>query len=99
MKEKSNDIKSVLSQKKLKDALLKKALGYDCTETVTEYVSDEDGVKLSKKKVTKKNVPPDITALKMLLTENDKDLSEMSDEELQKEKARLIKLLAEKGEE
>lgn len=94
MKEKSNN-KSVLSQKKLKDALLKKALGYDCTETVTEYVSDEDGIKLSKKKVTKKNVPPDITALKMLLTENDKDITELSDEELQKEKERLIKSLAE----
>lgn len=94
MKEKSNK-KSVLSQKKLKDALLKKALGYDCTETVTEYVSDEDGIRLSKKKVTKKNVPPDITALKMLLTENDKDITELSDEELQKEKERLIKSLAE----
>ena len=78
---------------------MKKALGYDFTETVMEYVLDDEGIKLSKKKVTKKNVPPDMTALKMLLCEEQTDLSNMSDEELEKEKLRLIGLLAEEKKE
>ena len=77
-------------------ALIKKALGYDCTETVEEYVNEEDGtVKLAKKKITKKNVPPDITALKILL-DDVKPIEEMTDEELEKEKERLLNVLAEK---
>ena len=80
----------------VRQALIKKALGYDCTETVEEYVNEEDGtVKLAKKKITKKNVPPDMTALKMLL-DDDTPIEEMSDEELEREKERLLKILAEK---
>ena len=78
-------------------ALLKKALGYDCDEVVEEYIIDEDGnAKLSKKKVTKKYVSPDIPAAKVLLEsfENKANKYEnMTEEELQKEKIRLIKLL------
>ena len=82
---------------KIKKALIKKALGYDATEVVEEFVSGEEGeIKLTKKKVTKKNVPPDLTAIKMLTEEGQVDLREMSDEELEKEKQRLEKLLAEK---
>jgi len=80
----------------LKDALLKKALGYDCTETVEEYTSSNEGeVKLSKKKVTTKNVPPDITAIKMLLGEEFQKVETLTDEELEQEKERLLKLLKE----
>ena len=79
-----------------KSALIKKALGYDATEVVEEYVSDENGdVKLTKKKVTKKNVPPDITALKMLLDTAEVAVSEMTDEQLEEEKTRLLQLLNE----
>ena len=92
MREKSKK-KTVANKADLKDALIKKALGYDATEVVEEYVSGEEGeIKLSKKKVTKKNVPPDITAIKMLL-EKQVDIPSMSDEELEKERVRLIKLL------
>ena len=78
----------------LKDALIKKALGYDVKEVVEEYSSDDDGqVKLNKKKVTTKFVPPDMTALKILLDENQKDVSQMTDEELYEEKIRLLYLL------
>ncbi len=81
-------------QQDLKDALIKKALGYDVKEVVEEYSSDGDGeVKLSKKKVTTKNVPPDMTALKILLDENQKDFNQMTDEELCAEKIRLLCLL------
>ncbi|MBO4594360.1 MAG: hypothetical protein J5697_01500 [Clostridia bacterium] len=80
------------SEDSVKDALKKKAFGYDTEETVEEFAYKEGEEILAKKKVTKKNVPPDITAIKMLL-EEDVDLSEMTDEELEKEKIRLLKLL------
>ena len=77
-------------------ALLKKALGYDAEETVSEYVESDDGVKLVKKKVTKKNVPPDVSAIKILMEENsEKDVFAMSDEELIAERNRLLNLLKE----
>ncbi len=94
MKEKIKKIKTLSD---LKDVLVKKALGYDVKEVVEEYIADEDGeIKLSKKKVTKKNVPPDLTALKILLDGEEKPIRSMSDEELEKEKVRLLNLLKEK---
>lgn len=85
-------------QKKLKKAILKKALGYDCTEIVEEYVSGDEGeIRLAKKKITKKNVPPDMTALKMLVEDRESPIELMTDEELEEEKLRLLKLLAEEN--
>lgn len=86
---------------KFKDALKKKALGYDVDEVVEEYVTDENGEEhLQKRKVTKKHNPPDLGALKVLLdSENaDKKLSDLTDAELEKEKQRLLKLLRNKEE-
>ena len=86
----------VITEQDLRQVLIKKALGYDATEVVEEYVGNEEGdVKLTKKKVTTKNVPPDITALKLLLDENEQQVGQMSDEELEQEKIRLLKLLKE----
>ena len=83
-----------LSDKKVKAALVKKALGFDATEIVEEYVSDEQGdIRLSRKKVTTKNVPPDVTALKMLLEDDAAPVIKMTDDELEEEKARLLELL------
>ena len=80
----------------LENALIKKALGYDATEVVEEYSSDSEGeIRLLKKKITKKNVPPDMTALKFLLDETEKDLTQMTDEELFEEKVRLLNILKE----
>ena len=79
----------------LEQALIKKALGYDATEVVEEYVGDGEEIKLSKKKVTTKNVPPDMSALKFLLDETQKEVSEMTDQELYDEKVRLLCLLKE----
>ena len=86
---------------KIKRALLKKALGYSASEVVEEFCVDEEGnKKLSKKKVTKKHYSPDISAVKVLLERYYKTYEErvlsMSDEELNEEKSRLVKLL--KGE-
>lgn len=81
----------------LKSALIKKALGYDVKEVVEEYVGGDEGeIKLTKKKVTLKNVPPDVTAIKMLIDSTDKSVMSMTDEELNEEKIRLLKLLKEK---
>jgi len=98
MKEKSK--KTVNNSKDdLRSALIKKALGYDYKEVVEEYVSGEEGeVKLAKKKVTKKNVPPDITAIKLLL-ENQPNVSSMTDEQFEMEKERLINMQKNNGKE
>lgn len=84
---------------KIQKALLKRALGYDSSETVEEYAKDGEDMTIVRKKVTKKNVPPDITAVKMLLENmrgKDGDLSELSAKELEAEKLRLLALLKEK---
>ena len=86
----------------VKDALLKRALGFDSDEIVEEYVTDDSGKSvLSKRKVTKKYTPPDMSALKVLIeqAEFDDEISHMTDKELLREKDRLLKLLAEKEKE
>lgn len=98
MKKETVKKKTEKTESDVKKALYKKALGYDATETVEEYALDGDGVKLTKKKITKKNVPPDMTALKILLSGDEKSVADMTDEELEKEKERLIKILAEEKE-
>lgn len=55
-----------------------------------EFTADESGeLRLVKKKVTKREIPPDIKAFKMLLD----DAGEPTDDDLEAEKARLIKML------
>ena len=92
----------VEDEDKIKQALLKKALGYSASEVVEEYTVDEEGEKrLSKKKVTKKHYSPDISAVKVLLERYYKTYEEnvlaMSDAQLENEKNILMQLL--KGEE
>ena len=85
-----------INDKKVRKALEKRALGYEAEEVVEEYVKTEEGVVLSKKKVTIKNVPPDVSALKILLETNEVDLSLLTEEQLEKEKERLLLELKEK---
>ena len=79
---------------KIKGALLERALGYDADEVVEEYGFSEGEAVLVKRKVTKKRVPPDIQAAKMLL-DDAPPLTSLSDEQLQREKERLLLLLKE----
>lgn len=73
------------------NALKKRAIGYETQEVTEEYVSGDDGVKLVKRKVVIKPVPPDVTAVKLLMDIQDSDsVSAMTDEELELEKQRLI---------
>ena len=60
----------------IKELLMKRAVGFDVEEVVEEFSEDEAGeLRLNKRKVTKKFVPPDSIALKFLLT-NDEDCGE-----------------------
>ena len=78
---------------KLVRSLYKKAVGYTVTEKTTEYSPEGEVVK---KKVTSKHYPPDISALKAYLElAKGADVTAMSDEELESERVRLLKLLEE----
>lgn len=94
----SNDkLKEDKENKELTKALLKKAMGYSVDEIVEEYAkTDEDNLTLTKRKVTKKHIPPDIPAARALLElfwDKNKDYKNYTDEELENEKQRLLKLL------
>ena len=81
--------------KKIKDALIKKAIGYYAEETIEEYQIEDGNEVLVKKKITKKYVPADLSATKMLLDyfgqEGSQDYSNFSDDELDKEAVKLFK--------
>lgn len=84
--------------KKIKDALISKALGYTTQEVTEEYGFTGDEFVLQKRKTSTKSYPPDLTALQMLLVKEDggDELGKLTDEELQKEKIRLLNILKEK---
>lgn len=86
-----------ISEKEIKNALYKKAIGYEANEVVEEFVLDESGdYKLSKKKVTKKHISPDLAAVKLLLEKLEKKTEKyanLTDEQLLQEKLRLLELL------
>ena len=83
-------------EEKLGNALLKVALGYQIAEVTEEYAEVNGELKLTKRKKTKKDVPPDLKAVQMLLAvEGGEGYSGWSDEALQEEKERLLGLLKE----
>ena len=81
--------------KKLGDAILKVALGYSVADVSEEYAVVDGELKLMKRKKTKKDVPPDLKAVQMLLGESETSYAGLSDEELEKEKQRLLEKLRE----
>ena len=85
------------NQKRIEQALLDKALGYTTQEVVEEYGVTGDEFVLQKRKTSTKSYPPDLSAMQLLLdgcVDEDK-YSQLTNEELEKEKVRLIKLLKE----
>lgn len=78
----------------VKKALVKCAVGFDTSEIVEEYTVDEGELKLVKRKVTRRDVPPDIKAVKMLL-DGEGNVDGMSDEELEERRKKLIEMLRE----
>ena len=85
-------------EEKLGEALLKVALGFQIAEVTEEYAEVDGELKLTKRKRTKKDVPPDLKAMQLLLGENGGTISVMSDEELEMEKRRLLALIAKEEE-
>lgn len=80
--------------KSVGEALLKAALGCKIAEVTEEYAEVDGELKLLKRKKTKKDIPPDLKAVQLLLeTGADRDISALSDEELEEEKQRLLRLL------
>ena len=84
---------------KLSEALMKVALGFQIAETTEEYAEVDGELKLTKRKRTKKDVPPDLKAVQMLLGEGVNSVESMSEEELLLERERLLAILAERQEE
>lgn len=78
----------------LQQALKKCAVGFDTSETVEEFAVQDGELKLVKRKVTRRDIPPDIKAVKMLL-DGRPDESTLSDEELAAERQKLLKMLKE----
>ncbi len=84
-----------MSEREIREAILKVALGYSLEEVTEEYGVEDGELKLVKRKETKKDIPPDLKAVRLLL--EDKDYSALSDEELEKEKQNLIKRFKEEN--
>ena len=90
--------RKVNEEKLIKDALIRKAMGYEAKESSEEYSLDVEGREvLVKKKVSKKYFPPDMAALKLLIEKFfpnlDIDLSSLTDEELTAERDKILKML------
>ncbi|MDE6677008.1 MAG: hypothetical protein K2K12_04795 [Clostridia bacterium] len=80
---------------KIVDAIRKVALGYSLEEVTEEYGVENGELKLVKRRETRKDIPPDLKAVKILMDE--KDYSALSDEELEQEKNRLLMQLQEEN--
>ena len=89
-------MENMQNDKEIDAALRKVAFGFSLEEVTEEYGVEDGELRLVKRRETRKDVPPDLKAVKMLLDGSVADLSAMSDEELENEKQRLLKLLKEK---
>lgn len=77
-------------------AIKKLVKGYCVKEVIDEYVLDKDGNKvLAKQKISKKIVPPNTDIVKLLYSSNkeNNNFSSWTDEQLEVEKQRLLKML------
>lgn len=87
-----------MKEDKIKEAILRVALGYSLEEVTEEYDAKDGDLRLIKRKETRKDIPPDLKAVKLLLEEGT-DYSALSDEDLEREKQRLLKQLKEEEDE
>ena len=79
---------------KIGEALMKVALGYQIAEVTEEYAEVDGALRLTKRKKTKKEIPPDLKAVQILLdSTGGADYGAMTDEELETEKRRLLSVL------
>lgn len=76
------------NRESVKEALTKCAVGLSASEVVEEFTVENGELKLTKKKVTKREIPPDIKAVKLLL--DSQSLSQATDDELMDEREKLL---------
>lgn len=81
------------NRESVKSALEKCAVGLSASEVVEEFAVEDGELKLVKKKVTRRDIPPDLKAVKLLM--ESEGVSQISDGELIAERERLIKILKE----
>lgn len=81
---------------RVREAVLKVALGFRVEEVTEEYDAREGELRLVKRRETHKDIPPDLKAAKLLLEGT--DFTAYSDEELEAERAKLIRALEEEKE-
>ena len=78
-------------EEKIGEALLKVALGYQVSEVTEEYAEVDGELKLTKRKKTKKDIPPDLKAVQLLLSSQQaEELNTWTDEELEAERRKLL---------
>ena len=80
-------------EEEIKTALKKCAVGFGTSEVVEEFSVEDGELKLVKKKVTKRDIPPDIKAVKLLMDES--EINGLSDEQLEAERQKLLLMLEE----
>lgn len=76
-----------IDRKRILAGVLKKATGYESVETQEEYALNDGDMVLVKRKITKKDVPPDLGAVKLLL--EDMKPESVGMEELEEERKAL----------
>ena len=78
----------------LKKILTKRAKGYLVKEVTSDFSLQDGEMVEVKRKISKKYVPPDVSAIKIMMEE--KSFDNMTDEELEAEKNRLLDELQKK---
>lgn len=76
---------------KVRDAVLKVALGFRVEEVTEEYGMEDGEMRLMKRRETHKDIPPDLKAVRLLLEGT--GYASFTDEQLEAEKEKLLRQL------
>ncbi|MBQ8427774.1 MAG: hypothetical protein IJX18_00805 [Clostridia bacterium] len=85
-------------EEQLNDLLMRVATGCRVEEVTEEYAEVDGQMRLTKRKEIRRDIPPDLKAVQMLLSSGGTDVGQMSDAQLEEEKARLLGLLQKQSE-
>ena len=80
-----------MNDDKVRDAVLKVALGFRVEEVTEEYGMEDGEMRLIKRRETHKDIPPDLKAVRLLL--DGTNYSAYSDEQLEAERVKLLAAL------
>ncbi len=84
-----------MNEKQILKALFRKAVGYEYNEVTSEYQIVDGEMQETKRRVVSKENAPDVSAAKLLLDYKQERETPISEEEIRREKMRLIRLLLE----